>query len=175
MRLFFALGLSAQEKLQIEAWRDKALPPIAGKVPAANFHITLAFLGQTSEAQHELLVQGADEVQSKCFDLHFQHLGYFAKPKALWLGADNTPVALTDLVASLSAVAKRAGLPAENRRYIPHITLFRKCKENPPAPLIEPSFQFRFSEFGLYQSLNKGHGVEYQCLQTWRLGRASLR
>ena len=66
MRYFIGLDLSPANKLALDSWREKSLPelprvkmPLKTKapvrqprpVPAANFHITLCFLGSVSPRQ----------------------------------------------------------------------------------------------------------------------------
>ena len=46
MRLFFGFDLPLDSKTRIAAWRDRFVRADGRSVPAANFHITLAFLGE---------------------------------------------------------------------------------------------------------------------------------
>jgi 2'-5' RNA ligase len=55
MRAFLGLSPDVKTKLAIELWRNKAFPCFYAPVPAANFHITLAFLGQISPKQLDAL------------------------------------------------------------------------------------------------------------------------
>ena len=45
MRAFFALEIEPEIQYAIEKWRDRTMLPAGRAVPAANFHITLHFLG----------------------------------------------------------------------------------------------------------------------------------
>ena len=77
MRAFFAIEPPAQIKLAIDSWREKALPTFVKAVPPANFHITLAFLGQVNDVQLESLIQQSDALASiSGFALSLDHLGY---------------------------------------------------------------------------------------------------
>lgn len=169
MRLFFGLDLAPQDKIRIAEWRQKMPPSINGEVPPANFHVTLAFLGQVTQAQLEPLSTGASKLDVKSFSLRFEHIGYFSKPKALWLGCDAIPEPLQELQRALSKIASAQQLNVEKRNYTPHITLFRKCAENPPAPLLSPDFELKFETFSLFSSENIGSGVFYRPLHSWSL------
>ncbi|WP_088330464.1 RNA 2',3'-cyclic phosphodiesterase [Lacimicrobium sp. SS2-24] len=169
MRLFFGLELSPTEKLAVEKWRDINLPPLHGPVPAANFHITLAFLGQVSLQQQERLFDGADSLACETFDLTVDQMGYWPKPKTLWIGASATPPALTQLARSLRGLAGNLGLPVENRPYVPHISLYRKQPTNPPVCLTPPHFPLAFTHFSLFESVSGRGGVHYPVLARWPL------
>jgi 2'-5' RNA ligase len=170
MRLFFALAPSGQDKLAIDNWRQKALPGFNKPVPAANFHITLAFLGQTMSGQLDALSHKVDRlILPPVFAVHLTHVGYWPKPKALWLGCEQIAASHTTLANELNKVSLSVGISLQKRDYRPHLTLVRKCQENPPAPLIEPSFCMEFSEFHLFESLSTTKGVMYQRRCSWSL------
>ena len=170
MRLFFALEPSGQDKLAIDHWRNKALPGFDNPVPAANLHMTLAFLGQTTSSQLDALVQEVDNlILPPAFTALLNQLGYWPKPKALWLGCEQTAPSHSELANGLNKAGLSAGLSLAKRDYLPHLTLVRKCRKNPPAPFIEPSFVMDFSEFHLFESLSTTRGVKYQRRCSWAL------
>ena len=55
MRLFYALEVPGELAVAIADWRQQQLPPAGREVPLANFHITLAFLGEVAENRLEQL------------------------------------------------------------------------------------------------------------------------
>ena len=170
MRAFFAIEPPAHIKLAIENWREKALPTFQKPVPPANFHITLAFLGQVNDVQLDSLIQGCEDLTSTPgFSLSLDHLGYWPKPKALWLGCHDVAAAHIKLVDQLTKISLKSTITMQKRAYIPHLTLVRKCTENPPAPLIEPVFSFKVDEFHLFESVSTSHGVVYKQRKTWKL------
>jgi 2'-5' RNA ligase len=173
MRLFFALEPSRQDKLAIEHWRIKALPGFDRPVPAANFHITLAFLGQTTSSQLDAIMQEVDSVSlPPAFAVHLTDVGYWPKPKALWLGCEQIAASHSVLASALNKAGLSAGLGLQKRDYLAHLTLVRKCQENPPAPVIKPSFIMDFGEFHLFESVSTIKGVKYQRLTSWQLSPA---
>lgn len=173
MRYFLGFDLSAKTKLSIEAWRNNALPKFTAPIPAKNFHITSVFLGQITEQQLGNLCQSIDEITLSKFELTFDLLGYWAKPKILWLGCSE--VSSTSLKAnqSLTSQSIRAGIAVQKRDYVPHITLVRKNTTNPPAPLIEPNFHCTFDQIHLFESVSckqsGGSAVQYPIRRSWEL------
>ncbi|WP_197414313.1 RNA 2',3'-cyclic phosphodiesterase [Lacimicrobium alkaliphilum] len=169
MRLFFGLELTPSVKLSIEKWREINLPPLAGPVPAANFHITLAFLGTVPVHQQEALLAQADRLTNQAFNLTIDQMGYWPRPRTLWIGPSVVPVALNNLAGNLSAIAGRLGLPGENRDYVPHISLYRKQASNPPVCLMQPDISASFEQFCLFESRPGRQGVQYHVLARWPL------
>ena len=170
MRAFFAIEPPAQIKLAIDSWRERALPNFVKAVPPANFHITLAFLGQVSDVQLESLIQQSEALTSTPgFGLSLDHLGYWPKPKALWLGCQQIAKQHVQLADQLTKIGLRSAIEIQKREYIPHLTLVRKCAENPPTALIEPAFCFNVDEFHLFESISTANGVIYKRRLTWKL------
>ncbi|KXI29298.1 RNA 2',3'-cyclic phosphodiesterase [Paraglaciecola hydrolytica] len=170
MRAFLGLEPDAKTKLAIDAWRNKALPDLAEFVPPANYHITLAFLGQLSLRQQDNLQQLIDDMKEPCqFKVSLDTVGYWPKPKALWLGCQQTASKHLSLATQLTTLAQGAGISMLKRDYQAHLTLVRKCAANPPAPLIDPQFSWLAQDFHLYESLSTPKGVTYVIRNSWRL------
>ncbi|MCF2948780.1 RNA 2',3'-cyclic phosphodiesterase [Paraglaciecola aquimarina] len=170
MRAFLGLSPDAKTKLAIDAWRHKSLPQFNAPVPAANFHVTLAFLGQVTAKHLDSInteIENMPDIAE--FDVTLDQVGYWPKPKAFWLGCQNSAEQHKQLAKQLHKIAKIAGLNLPKHPYIPHLTLARKCNENPPAPLIQPNFNWRAKEFHLYESVSSSHGVAYHIRQSWPL------
>jgi 2'-5' RNA ligase len=172
MRAFFGLSPNVKTKLAIEAWRNEAFPHFDAPVPAANFHITLAFLGQVSPRQLDELCEAVDQITDiHTFDASLNQVGYWSKPKALWLGCNDTHHQHLQLAKSLSQIANSVGLQLPKQDYIAHLTLARKCSVNPPAASIEPLFTWRNAEFHLFESVSTKQGVSYRISHSWPLAK----
>lgn len=173
MRAFLGLSLEPSTILAIEAWRNKALSQFNAPVPATNFHVTLAFLGQITPKQLDVLhseIENMPEIPE--FDVTLDQIGYWPKPKAFWLGCQKTAEQHIQLAKQLHKIANLAGLHMSKQEYVAHVTLARKCSENPPAPLLPPEFSWRAKEFHLYESVSSKHGVAYHIRQSWPLKMA---
>mgnify|MGYP000011005269 FL=1 len=173
MRLFFALSLDAQTKLAIEQWRDKSLVPAVNFIPAANYHITLAFMGSATSAQTDELVSATDslltttQVPSITFTLN--QCSYWANPGVLWLGPTQWPEALERCHRQLESLGQACvGARKNKQNYQPHVSLLR-TKELPAKPIIDVGIPCHCPELCLYESISKRQGVQYQALMQWPL------
>lgn len=176
MRLFFGLDFTGPDKLVIDQWRNKMLPTLAHPVAPGNFHITLAFLGETADNALERVYHAAHQVSGDSFSLHMDQTGYWSKPKVYWIGPTQIPSALDALVTQLRDKLKQQRISTDNRPYQPHISLFRKLRENPPTPLCAPDMYFDVKAFCLFESQSTASGVRYRVMERWPLtGPGSIR
>jgi 2'-5' RNA ligase len=177
MRLFVALDLPADARAALVAWADAAAPPQVRRVPAANLHVTLAFLGARDEddaaAAGGLLAGLA------------RPLGVLRTAGVLWL-APRRPHVLTvalgaqeelsslqrDLVAGLTAAI---GFEPERRPFRPHVTVGRvprgtridtRGELDPPVP----ELAFDAGALTLYRSHTGAGGARYEPLERAELG-----
>lgn len=178
MRIFFALDLTPDAKLEIESWRDRsfrdlAIGGTARPVPAGNFHITLAFIGEIAEYQLESICNGVEEPLSGMSiepgEINFNELGYWQRQGILWLGPKHPPAGLLQLAGRLKGLSARFGGKRDSKVFRPHISLFRRCSVPPPPPLQPPEFSLQFREFSLFESVQGKRGVSYHALQHWPL------
>ena len=170
MRCFFALEPSPASRFAIEQWRQKYLPPLDAAVPAGNYHITLAFLGEASHSQVDDMVSFLNNQPLPApFALNLNHVGYFARPKVFWLGIDDYCPAHQQLVALSQKAAGIARINVPRDGYTPHLTLARKCKQPPAPPLVEPNIRCLFDQFHLFESVSTPVGVRYQKRFSWQL------
>lgn len=166
MRTFIGLEPDARTKIAIEDWCHKALPASPSAVPAANFHITLLFLGDIlpeSLEQLETIAPAPGKIQ-----LSANEVGYFAGSGIGFLNISLTKELLI-LRDSL-----RKGLPpglhtSGKSSYVPHITLFRKLQSPLPTPLLAPDFKFSFDECHLFESVAGAKSRRYKRLMTFKL------
>lgn len=178
IRAFLALPLPEPVLSALRV--QQFLLPLPKKVEPETFHLTLVFLGE----QPEPTLEGAHEdfaaLRLPRFSLALQGLGLFggSKPRAVWAGvAPSAP--LMHLQAKLEQAARRAGIPVESRRFVPHVTLGRFA---PPAPeeamrlerAIAGGMDFRtdafeVTEFVLYESRLSPKGSRYDDLARYPL------
>ena len=177
MRVFFGLELDAKSALQIADWRDRQFNLAGRPVPPANFHVTLAFVGEISESALERLCLSVDKwleqdsVRGGRFEL--EYTGYWHKPGIYWLGPAACPEQLSRLAGKLAGLATKAGGKRDRSNFQPHITLFRRCNAAPPAPAVIPRITLAYKHFALFESRQGKRGVSYHPLQYWHLGAPS--
>ncbi len=91
-----------------------------------NYHVTLRFLGdiddRTARDVHELLFG----VRPRRIRMKIEGLSVFGgdRPRALIATVAPTPE-LAELQAEHERIVRRAGLPPEGRKFLPHVTLAR--------------------------------------------------
>ncbi|HEY5716767.1 MAG TPA: RNA 2',3'-cyclic phosphodiesterase, partial [Psychromonas sp.] len=128
------------------------------------------YLGELSDQLLPSLCQQAAEVEAAPFQLEIDQLTFKPRSHILWLGAQQHPEQLEQLVLQLQAMAERLGLVYDKRIYQPHITLLRRAKK--PAGLeLTPKFQFQFDDFVLFESVQEALGVSYIELASWPLAK----
>lgn len=169
MRLFFALwpDESVRSRLVETAAR---LPRGTGRrVPAANFHITLEFIGSATGDIRLCLEEAAGRVTVEPFDLTLSRFGYWPQPRIIWFGPHHLPPELLALAFKLRETAEACGVDAETRPYRPHVSLLRKVARQPAWPEVKP-IEWPVREFVLCQSVGTDKGPSYEVLQRWPLG-----
>jgi RNA 2',3'-cyclic 3'-phosphodiesterase len=184
MRCFIAIALPDTVKVQLQN-AVKRLTPQGVDVAWCTkdqFHLTLAFLGETSPAilphVYEKVTQLCATVQPfTCQAYGYGFFGTKRNPKTLWVGAE--PVAeLSALNESLWEVLKRFGFKTEADTFRPHITLGR-CKERARnLPLVQAMDEEEQVDFGswsvdgltLFESRLTPKGASYAKLNRFQFG-----
>jgi len=99
-----------------------------------NYHITMRFVGDITDAQASHFADALADIRFDSFDLELSGLGSFGgnKPRSLWAAVKQSP-ALQLLQKAHERAARFAGLPPETRNFVPHITLARLRNVSPYA------------------------------------------
>lgn len=123
-RLFTALEIPQSAALSLSLLRGGV--PGARWIDRENFHITLRFIGDVDHRTADEVAEALDRVRRQQFMLTLSGTGFFGnkKPHSIWAGVQ--PVSeLSTLQADLERICQRMGLPAEPRKFTPHVTLAR--------------------------------------------------
>ena len=123
LRLFVGIGFPPALKLQLSLLRSGV--PGAKWVDPGNFHLTLRFIGETDEVVAADIDDALIRLRARRFTLQLAGTGVFGdRPRSLWVGVERSPelVALRD---KIEQALIRAGLPPEQRKFAPHVTLAR--------------------------------------------------
>lgn len=128
MRLFIAIQLSDEiKKVLVACMHDLKKQGVEGNyVPAQNLHLTLVFIGEYDDPMKvKNIIEG---VQVTPFRLGLSEKGNFGN--LLWIGVKGNQK-LKTYVKNLRESLKEAGIPFDDDKFIPHITLIRKtvCKK----------------------------------------------
>jgi len=173
-RVFFALWPDDAVRAQI----SKAITPhinsfcekqpTARPIPVANFHITLAFIGNVSSETLFCLCEQANKINGQSFSLTLGHINYWSEPKIIWLGCDNLPDGLDKLFHTLQTNLVQCDYHSTNKTYTPHITILRNAKQALPEKKINP-IKWGVEQFVLVESLQSAQGTEYKIIKHWAL------
>lgn len=168
IRLFVALGLPDSAR--------RALCGLGNGVPGAkwvrpeNLHITLRFVGNIDENIADDVAMALEGIDAGSAEIAFDGLSWFgtrSRPSAIVAKVRKTDC-LLHLQRKIESAVVRAGLPPEDRKFMPHVTLARVkgtgvdaanayCAQHAGASF--PGFDA--TEFTLYSSFLSQSGAIY--------------
>lgn len=184
MRSFISIAIPDAVKAKLQA-AVKRLAPQAVDVSwctVGQFHLTIAFLGETSPA---ILPHVSAAVARICatsvpFTCRAYGLGFFGtkrNPKVIWAGVDPIPQ-LGALHEAIATELKRFGFKIEEDEFRPHITLGRCLERSRNHPLVEAMEEDESIDFGswpvtsltMYESRLTPKGAVYATLNRFQFG-----
>ncbi len=176
-RLFFALWPGEALRAALAARTHPMLAAGEGRaVPAGDFHVTLAFLGQVAEHRlAQALCLGAavaNEMGSRtsALAITFDHIEYWPRAQLVCAAAGpQSGGAAGQLAELLRTRLGAAGFAPDLKAFRAHVTLARKVR----LPITErpfPPTAWQLSEFALVESRTSASGSLYSVLSTWLLG-----
>jgi RNA 2',3'-cyclic 3'-phosphodiesterase len=175
LRLFTAIEIPQTLRTRLTFLQGGV--PGAKWQPVENLHLTLRFIGEVDEPTAGDIDQMLGGLHAKAFDLTLRGVGEFGgrDPHALWAGVAPCP-ALTHLVAKIESALQRMGLPAETRKYAPHVTLARlrdapivKVRDFLAANAAFDSGPLPVRSFSLFSSFQTPRGSLYRVEQSYPL------
>ncbi|MEM9278235.1 MAG: RNA 2',3'-cyclic phosphodiesterase [Pseudomonadota bacterium] len=146
-RLFTALEIPSQIAMQLSLLQGGL--PGARWIDRENLHITLRFIGDVDHSVARELAYALENVKAAPFSLKLNGLDVFgnSKPHSLFASVAKSE-ALSDLRAEQERICQRLGLPADPRKFTPHVTIARVRGAKTPA------IARYLSGFGGFQSLD---------------------
>jgi 2'-5' RNA ligase len=183
-RLLFAVEVSREVSVALRSLQAKL-----EKTPAADAlrftdpdqaHYTLKFLGEESPERQVVAVRAARAAagRARAFELTLQTLGVFPgdrHPHTIWIGGGRGAAELVELASLLEASLVREGFSAEDRPFVPHLTLARVKGRPPPGSIrhllddaVETVGSLNVESFSLMESRSTPSGVRYLRLETFR-------
>ncbi|MBN1594843.1 RNA 2',3'-cyclic phosphodiesterase [candidate division FCPU426 bacterium] len=132
MRTFIAVLLAADLRPALHHLLEECrrCDPHSKWVPVENLHFTLAFLGELSLPQLEQVKERCLETAARqtVFTIRFGQTGSFppqGRPRVVWLGLERGGAEMAEAYRLLAAELASAGMPLEERPFVPHLTLGR--------------------------------------------------
>lgn len=170
-RLFFALWPTSDLRSAIDAAIQAHLEGRrARRISAANFHVTLAFLGSAREALLPDIEGLANEIDNEPFEITFDQIETWKRAQLLCLSATAVPKPLAALVEQLRSKLLRLQFESDYKEFKPHVTLARDWHDAKVAQPIGP-FIWRASELTLVESHTGPQGSRYEVLRQWPFER----
>jgi len=159
MRLFIAVNFSEEIKTRLlELQKQLRSQALRGSFTRTeNFHLTLAFLGETPEEKLPSLYRIMEEVQSPPFDISFNRTGCFThRQKELWWvsidkDCPGLPL-LQGIHRQLTGSLEKQGFPVDKRPFNPHITIGREIKRQQPIVLECQPIKVKVNHISLVKS-----------------------
>ncbi len=176
-RCFIAVPVDAAvtDELHALQTRLRDSDAVAGRaIPAANFHLTVAFLGALEEHERsraiELLEDRAGQGEATTQPL--TRIRPFPGERSRLLALEGVPAApLLALQRKLLQDLSAEGIPpaGAERAFRPHISLIRLQRPVNELPFSEVSIELPVRELVFYESVPEGRGVSYQRLASFNL------
>jgi RNA 2',3'-cyclic 3'-phosphodiesterase len=177
MRCFIAIDLPAALRSALQQWQSTCRPhaPKARWVRPEGIHLTLQFLGEVPADRVRNVEESLRSLAAfESFTVQVEGFGFFPdarRPRVFWVGM-NVPEALAALQQRVEAATASLGFPAQDRAFMPHLTVAR-FREPQPQPALQqflsrqpaPSFgSIGVSEFYLFESKLAPQGAQYRRL-----------
>ena len=158
MRLFVAILFSDDiKKGLISTMHELKKKNVGGNYsPADNLHLTLAFIGETTN------VEGVKRAMGRAafapFMLSLTELGNFGD--ILWVGAKGGQK-LKAYVKALGIALDEEGIRYDKKKFEPHITLVRKASNARPQGITVPKKEMMVKKISLMKSEQKNGRMVY--------------
>lgn len=172
MRLFIGIPLASETSNELSQFSMKLRSredSLRWSAPES-WHITLQFLGNTSQEQYSCVVGRLTKLHCPSISISLESFGFFERAGIFYVGV-HTSEKLLALHHAITTATEPCGFIAENRPYRPHITLARsKGKQGgnelnrlrtriPSAPQFT---SFLAQYFLLYESFTDPSGSRYE-------------
>lgn len=165
-RVFFALWPTPELAARMRVIADQLAIP-GRRLPAANLHITLAFVGDVATHRLPELEAVGNRLLQPGFTLDLDRVGQWRRPKITWFGPSQVPSAAQELYAALQAALGASGFPTSQRVFKPHVTLARKSP--PVKPTNVAPLRWPVARLALVSSERRRHGSQYRIRGEWPL------
>ncbi len=171
MRLFFALWPDAATRARIAASAAALqLDEGARRISPENFHVTLAFIGETASASLAAVREAGRRVRAYRGTLRFEGFEYWRGPRVVAAVAGGVDAVAQESLAGIVELGMqlRRDLSLESEPLRPHVTLARKVAQAPVTQAMSP-FRWQAQSFSLVRSDTGGKGSVYTVVDTWPL------
>lgn len=180
-RCFFAIDFTPSEQQMLQA-RVQPFKPSLSQLPVRwvepeKLHLTLRFIADLSPQIIEILIPAVKQIVGKIgpFNITLDHVRLFPTNLHPHVLVIRVPLNshLKKLNYLLNKTLLQCGIPPENRRFKPHITVAKL-----PHPWVTPTnlwgtqaaaLDYRVNRFVLYESCDRGGAITYNVLSEFVL------
>jgi 2'-5' RNA ligase len=170
LRLFFGLWPDPLVRECIATELAELVDGLDGRqLPPANYHVTMAFLGEVAITDLAEIQAAAQRVRVVPFELQLTHTGYWPNTQIAWLGADGCPPELSGMVNALTTELIAIGIQPQTEPYEPHVSLARRASGCAQIRLAAP-ISWQVDGFALLRSEISAEGSVYTQLEQYSAG-----
>jgi len=153
----------------VRATRKAARASGGRPVPAANLHVTLAFLGSVPERRlTELAEIARGAAPGGGLELACDHLEYWRAAQLLCALPTEAPAPIMALARRLQDVLAATGFAPDLKPFRPHVTVVRKVLRFGRIEQLD-SVVWRFTELALIESRTLAAGALYSVVESYPL------
>jgi len=168
IRLFIGIPMPADIRMRLSLMASGL--PGARWTCEKSYHLTLRYIGEVDQGIADDIDAVLGHINVEPFDTTLSGIGYFGKAKsarAVWAGIARNDT-LIRLQHKIEIALQHMGLPAEERKYAPHVTLARL--RGTPARRLEAyvadhgtfaTGPFQVNGFTLFSSFLSSSGAIY--------------
>jgi len=180
-RLFTALEIPRDAALSLSLLRGGL--PGARWIDVENYHITLRFIGDVEGHVADEIANALDRVRRPEFMLNLSGVNAFGskKPHSIYAGVSPSPE-LNALQAEIERICQRLHIPADPRKFTPHVTLarLRNARIDDVVHYLSSrgnfaTLPFKVGRFVLMSSRDSVGGGPYIVEEAWPLVARSIQ
>jgi len=165
-RLFVACEVP-EAALDAVEQRAAAMRLPGRRIPRAQMHLTLQFLGEQPDV--DAVARALGELDGAPFEVQLGGAGAFPNARqasVVWLGVTRGADGLARLAAAVEQATAAIGIAREEREFVPHLTLARLGARDIRAVLREVGDgpvgdAWLVDAVTLFESVREGRGVRY--------------
>jgi 2'-5' RNA ligase len=157
---------AARSRLDDIARRLRAQLGSGRCVPAANLHLTLAFIGELGDEDARRLAVALAGLATVAPDLQFDRVGSFARARVVWVAGAPHP-ALLDLGSAVRALLDRERIACDPKPFVPHVTVLRDARGGAAVDgSLDESVTWRSTPAALFRTEVAGGRAVYRRIAT---------
>jgi 2'-5' RNA ligase len=167
MRLFFAAVPDGEMRERLSrAARALEAPAACKFLPAAQYHMTLVFLGEVRDHEVPVVRELGEAQRLQSIALCFDRWEYWRESRVIVAATSKRPQALENLRSGLAGALARRAIAFDDKPLRPHITVARKVAQAPVLPALS-EVVWTIRDLALMASARGPRGSIYTVVDSW--------